>query len=583
MKNIKHIIFLSIIFSVLSFPSCQEEVLNKEPVDIITEPAVWNSPELIDALVNNLYNQTNFNEVFDEESILINCTDEARTCFGWSNVLNVFSLGILNPDNTNSTNTNNPGFAYPAGFPYEEIRGYNEFLKGIDGAKTEGKFKEQRKAEVRFLRAWTYFNLAMRYGGVPLLTEPQSFNDELYVFRNKEDEIYEFVKTELDAVVSALPEMQSDADYARISKYAALALKSRAMLYAASIAKYSTMKLDGLLGVPSSKAQQYFQESYDASKLIIQNGPFSLYQKYADKAKNYQMLFLDEGNPEIILAKQYDGVEKGHDFDFYAQPVGFKFGVPSSINPYLEMVDAYEFADGKPGNSVNYDQIIDTKTLYENKEPRFHASILYNQSKWLDGEITTHYFSVDSDVKGKRYIDANSIGKQVNTREAGATQTGFIIKKYLSEMRDIEAGKSSQDFIVFRLGEIYLNLAEAAYQLNKPDEALDAVNIIRERGGVALRETIDLAKIKHERKIELAFEGIRFWDLRRWRESSVALTGVFHKLTAYYIRNAGTFGYLIQNAQGNKSRLFLEQHYYMPFHRKRVIENPNLLQNPGYN
>lgn len=582
MNYFKTLIFIMML--ALNLTSCSYDVLEKEPLDIISEKEAWSDMELIDAQVTKLYDLTDFNTIFDEVSKLINCTDESRTCFGWCDLLNVFTLGIITPDNMWPQNTNvSEDSYYPAGWPYTEIRAYNEFLQKIETATVDNEFKEQRKAEVRFLRAFTYFNLAMRFGGVPLLTEPQSFNADLMVPRNTEHEIYEFVRTELDDIINVLPGVYPDSEYGRISKYTALALKSRAMLYAASIATYGEMKLDGLLGVPKSEANKYYQESYDASNEIIESKLFSLYNKYDDKAKNYQMLFLDEGNEEIILAEQFTGVERGHRFDQCAQPIGFKFGVASSVNPYLEMVDSYEFVDGTPGNAINYNQEIETKELYKDKEPRFHATILFNQSFWIDDTITTHYFSVDNDVNGKIYNDVNSIGHQVSTREAGATQTGFIIKKYLQEKRDIAAWESNQDFIVFRLGEMYLNLAEAAYQLGQDNVALEAVNKIRARGGVALRQSIDMDKIKHERKIELAFEGIRFWDLRRWRDATESLTGVFHKLVAYYIRSRHTFGYLIQNAQGNKVRSFREEHYYMPIYRDRLREDPNLVQNPGYN
>ena len=145
---------------------------------------------------------------------------------------------------------------------------------------------------------------------------------------------------------------------------------------------------------------------------------------------------------------------------------------------------------------------------------------------------------------------------------------------------------SDTDFIIYRLGEIYLNLAEAAFELggaNRVEEARIAVNEIRKRAGMPEHNAIDMEKIRHERRIELAFEGIRFWDLRRWRIAHTQLTGVFHRLKAYYIKERNTFGYLIENCQGNAKRLFAEHHYYLPLQRKHVTENPNLKQNPEYN
>ena len=176
---------------------------------------------------------------------------------------------------------------------------------------------------------------------------------------------------------------------------------------------------------------------------------------------------------------------------------------------------------------------------------------------------------------------------RVNNTAAGATQTGFCVKKYLKEERGIPGGgMSDTDFIIYRLGEIYLNLAEAAFELggaNRVEEARIAVNEIRKRAGMPEHNAIDMEKIRHERRIELAFEGIRFWDLRRWRIAHTQLTGVFHRLKAYYIKERNTFGYLIENCQGNAKRLFAEHHYYLPLQRKHVTENPNLKQNPEYN
>jgi hypothetical protein len=510
---------------------------------------------------------------------VVTLTDEARTCIGWSDALNTFPLGILNPANCDDDN-------YLANWAYVSIRAYNDFLKNIETASVSADYKKQRSAEVRYLRAWAYFSMAIRYGGIPLIKEPQALDDDLKVSRNKEDEIYEFVRTELNDIIAILPESNTGANQWRVNKYVALALKSRAMLHAASIAKYGTEKLNGLVGVPASKATQYFQESYDASKLILAAVPtrYSLYNKYADKVKNYQYLFLEENNSEIIFCKKFVPFDKGHNLDIDWQPILYKSTIASIVNPTLEMIDEYEFADGTPGSTINYNQLIYTKTLYKNKEPRFHASILYNKCYWVDDTISTHYFTVQNSLADTRKKTAAFIGKHVNDREAGATQTGFLIKKFLNEKRGMVAGDSGQDFIIFRLGEIYLNLAEAAFQLGGKDpEALAALNTIRNRAGVPNKTAITMKVIKHERKIELAFEGFRMWDARRWREATTAFSGVFHKLTAYFITSKGTYGYLIENCQGTAVRVFREEHYYNPIAQERIFENSNLLQNPGYN
>ncbi|MDT0678502.1 RagB/SusD family nutrient uptake outer membrane protein [Autumnicola musiva] len=577
MKNKLIILFIAIV----GFISC-EDPLDKEPLDIISDAQVWNDEDLVDSYLTHLYSVTNFNDVFGDfqyKNVVV--TDEARTCFGWSSLLNVFTLGVINPDNIANRD-------YLGYWEYNIIRGYNEFLMQINNSNLSPEFVENRSAEVRFLRAFHYYNLAMRYGGVPLITEPQEVDDQnLFVSRNTELEIYKFILEELNEIIEVLPEEYNAENYARVSKYAALALKSRAMLYAGSIAKNGSMQLDGILGVPSSEASRFYEESYNASKEIVESGRFALFNRYPnDKVQNYQSLFLEENNSEVIFVKKYVGEDYGHDYDYYNQPLSYKPFVASVINPTLEMVDSYEFIDGSPGSSINYDQEISTLELYRDKDPRFHASILYNEAPWIDSEIETFYFSIDSDISSDpRDNSLSGRGKDVNTDPyAGATQTGFFVKKYLQPERGIPlGGYSDTDFIVFRLGEIYLNLGEASYELNRPAEAQEAINMIRGRAGMPLHTSIDSEKIRHERKIELAFEGIRFWDVRRWRTAEEKLSGVFHKLTAYYIRSRDTYGYLIQNAQGDRVRSFMKDHYYMPLQRSHITENPNLVQNPGYN
>ncbi|MGY5851424.1 RagB/SusD family nutrient uptake outer membrane protein [Salegentibacter sp. F14] len=579
MKNHKLIIIAISIFSLFS---C-EDPLEKAPLGIISDAQVWNDEALADAYLTHLYSVTNFNDAlgdFQYKNVVV--TDEARTCFGWSDLLNVYTLGVINPDNIGNRS------AYLGYWAYNVMRGYNEFLEKINNSNLPPEFIEQRSAEVRFLRAFHYYNLAMRYGGVPLITEPQEINDpEIFVSRNTELEVYEFILGELNDIIEILPENNEGQNFARANKYAALALKSRSMLYAASIAKNGSMQLDGILGVPSSEASRFFQESYNASKKIIESGRYSLFNKYPDnKVRNYQSIFMEENHNERIFVKKYVGEDYGNDYDYYNQPLSYKPFVASVINPTLEMVDSYEFIDGSPGSSINYDQEISTLELYKDKDPRFHASILYNEAPWIDDRIETHYFSINSDINSDpRDNSLSGRGKDVNNNPyAGATQTGFFVKKYLQTERDIPlGGYTDTDFIIFRLGEIYLNLGEAAFELDKPDEALQAINIIRERAGMPEHTEISTEKIRNERKIELAFEGIRFWDVRRWRTAHIKLSGVFHKLTTYYIRSRDTYGYLIQNAQGDRVRKFMEHHYYMPIQRSHMTENPNLIQNPGYN
>lgn len=146
---------------------------------------------------------------------------------------------------------------------YNVIRGYNEFLLNMKNSTLDENLKNRRMAECRFLRALHYFNLAMRLGGVPIITEPQQIGDEdIYPSRNTEKEVYEFVRKELDEIIDILPPSYDAANKGRVSRFAALALKSRAMLYAGSIARYGKMDLDGILGVPRLQRLMLFMHCF---------------------------------------------------------------------------------------------------------------------------------------------------------------------------------------------------------------------------------------------------------------------------------------------------------------------------------
>ena len=568
-----------VLITILLLVGACREVLELEPIGLISENAVWNDRDLVDAYVTNLYAPREmWNDPFaDFQSRMNVISDEARTAFGWSTLFNVFPYGIINPQNTANRDYMDFWWIYP------EIRRQNEFFVGIADSELDEEFIEQRTAEVRVIRAWCYFNLAMRYGGTPLITEPQGLEEDLLVERTPEADIYTFIMEELDAAIGILPEEYNFDEAGRISRGMALAFKSRAALYAGSIARYGTVSGDGLLGVPAGLADDYFQASYDAANELINSGTYSLFRQFPNPAVNYQRLFQNPLNEESIFVKRYDPSNPpSHSFDYYNQPIGYKPFVASVTNPYLELVDDYEFRDGSPGSSVNYNVCEPLTVKYANKDPRFHATILYDGAFWIDDTIRTYYFTVENDLTDQRRNGPAFRGAQVNDRNAGATQTGFLLKKYLAEERGLRVDQSNQDFIVFRLGEVYLNRAEAAFELGNTAEALSSVNIIRERAGMPAHGSIDTEKIRRERRVELAFESLRFWDLKRWRVATDELSGVFNRLRPYRVASTGETCYLIENAHGNRVREFRAEHYYVPIWDGHLIDNPNLTQNPGY-
>jgi starch-binding outer membrane protein, SusD/RagB family len=584
--------------------SCQEEILDKQPLDIISDVVVWNDESLMDDYLTGIYTDTwifakDANDRYQANQwtqplIMDIIADEAAEGTGWGQM-------VTGGRKFGDLRINGGIFEWyePA---YDLIRRLNIFIQRAPDAPVTEEYKKSRLAETRFLRAYNYFAMVIRYGGVPLITEAQDIDapeDELYLARDSEKAIYDFVISECDAIFNDLPSVRTS-DYGRPTKWAAAALKCRAALYAGSIAQFGTQQLNGLLGFPSSDAQGYYQKSYDAAKTIINDGPHSLYNKYPDdKVKNFQQLFLEDGNPEVIFCRMFndmDGSREGGNgwaLNFFQAPLPNAWGGGNLNRPYLEMVDEFETIDGTPGEPAPLDRdaiqqgLWSSQELFGNKEPRFHATIYYQDMPWKGDKITWYRGLIKPNgelLETGFYEGTKWHGNQnFNGTQSG---TGFGVLKYLTEDIDIRGQRAltPTDWKLFRYGEVLLNLAEAAFELGKTGEALEAINQVRDRAGVAALTDIDRDKIRHERKIELAFENHRYWDLRRWRTAVTKLSRDFTGLGFKLDYETGKYKVsLIEKFDGvTRSPKFYEYNYYLPITLDRTGKNPNLVENPGY-
>jgi hypothetical protein len=339
-----------------------------------------------------------------------------------------------------------------------------------------------------------------------------------------------------------------------------------------------------------------------------------LYNKYPDKAENYNRLFLDKNNGEYIWAKEYRLPEVGHSFDFMTTPYSFTPGYGCGMTPTLEMVEAYEYCDGQTGElhisngsaPIKYAHPLD---LFAGKDPRLFASIYLPMSNFKDGiveirrgvyrEADNSFLAADNLEKKTSLADDTQItigGKDGVMLSKDPTKTGFYQKKFYDESRiDFSEGKSDQTWPVFRLTEMYLNKAEAEMELGNRDKAVEALNLIRERAGIKTltADEISLQRIRNERRIELAFEGHRFWDLRRWRiaaQSDAPGSGVLAPLTPtalwpWVVYEDGSYIFTkvsgLVNVQ-KPDKIFFQRHYYLKFLPEEMNSNRKLIQNPGY-
>jgi hypothetical protein len=411
------------------------------------------------------------------------------------------------------------------------------------------------KYEVRFLRAYYYFELVKRYGGVPLLTEPLTLDTEKSdVVRNSLEECFEFIVSECDSAAQNLPMNYEFAeDLGRASMGAALALKSRALLYAASdlfndpswAGGYSQNDLIALGGNQASRWQDAADAAFDLIELADSIG----YQLMSD----YSSVFQGFAGSEVIFTRRMGSTNS---FEKASYPVGYDLG-NSGTTPSQDLVDAYEMANGmaitEPGSGY------DPQNPYENRDPRLQMTILTNNTMF----------------KG-RPVECWNGGKD-GPGVPLATKTGYYLKKHVLENLNLLLNNTGvHSWHLFRLAEIYLNYAEALNeaQPGHPD-IKQYVDLVRARGNVAMPEIpggLDQDqmrdRIRHERRIELAFEDHRNWDLKRWMLAGDALSKPIHGMDIEFNPGDTTFAFSTKVVE---SRVFTPRMYLYPIPEAELV------------
>lgn len=591
MKNIRQlIILLSVCFTIVS---CND--LNQPPINIIQDKDVFNTESGVNAFIVRLYeelpiedfqfNKDGFRQ-FANYPTLGNCTGEYLLCM----------TDML---------WDSPQGDWWQAWRYSSVRNVNYFLSTFPEYGDNYIESQQNSwiGEAHFIRAYYYFSLVKRYGGVPIITEVQNFPEqsieELRVPRNTEKEVYDFIAKELDEAIKLLP--AESPQKGRVNKYVAYALKSRVMLYAGSIAQYGNMQLNGLLGIPSEDTKSYYQSSYDAAAAL--EGHYSLYRKYNDKAENYWRLFLDDESPENIFCEYFIYPEKNHSYDALHIPYQQRGsqGYSSRFCPTLELVEMYDDVNGNSGRLAVNDasgkpiRFDNTMDIFKDVEPRLRGTVILPGDEFKGeaieiqkGLYPTYSETVDPLIstnandlyEGHRIIGRSGMGHQE------MTSTGFNVRKYQNPgitAADVLLWRSAQFWIDMRYAEILLNKAEAAFQLGKTDEALAAINDIRDRAGAKAytKEQLTIKAIQKERRMELAFENHTYWDLRRWRIADSEINNIeYTALCPYYIFDEGKFIFKKEKVGGRYT--FDVKVNYVMIPTDEISKNEKLVQNPGY-
>lgn len=613
----KIIFYSSIIVLILSASACKKDYLEREPQSIVVDDQVYNDPKLIESLLANLYGR------IPTDASLTNRWQE-NTAYDDA----VWSGG----GNAGDEYRNNI-ISYPQDrwrlWDYGFIRDVNLGIQGVNKSqKLSTDQKKQYEAEFRFLRAYDYFEMVKRMGGVPLITQPLIYDNSgnatnLQFPRNKEAELYDFIATELDAIANDIGNTGSTT---RANKYTVLALKCRAMLYAGSIAKYNNLMPNpitlpgGEVGIPAARATDYYSKALDAAKQIIA-GPYALYKaNTGNLGENfYEALSKKTGNPELILIQDFlqsKGSKHFFSYDNIVRSLREDNLGSSAIAPSLNLVEKFEYLDGSPGtlktrtaddsDYIYYDNVQD---IFANKDARLYGTIIYPGTTFRNLPVNiqagvaawngSSYQFVEGDL-GSKYTDGKLLtGLDGPLRSAqDLSNTGFYLRKFIDNTALASTRTRGSDiaWIRFRLGEVYLNAGEAAFELGQTADALNYINAIRERAGFGPNSLTELTidRIRNERRVELAFEDHRVWDLARWRLADKVWNGstsspdaMQYALYPYRVvrpgdaTKDGKFIFVkLVSPRFKAPRFYQLANYYSSIDQAVLNNNPKIVRNP---
>ena len=536
--------YIAFVIALFYLVSCNSDFLEKKPLDAITEEDVFNDSDLLKAYVTACYNA--IPNGFDQ-AMMSSCTDETYTRHGTNSSVLV-SRGEMNPDNITIFDTRMLGTFNYWSTAYDYLRNINTFFEKIEAAGVNADVKKTLTGEMMFIRAFVYANLIWRFGGVPLITHTYSLSDtDFSIQRNTYDECVDFIVKELDDAIARLPANQS-ADYSKASVDACKALKARVLLYAAS----------PLNNQGNDRAK--WEKAGAAAMEVIRLPGHALYA-------NYRKIFLDK-NSEVIFERQFTKAN-GTRINVFNSPNGY--GGWGGNCPLQNLVDDYEMkATGKkpsePGSGY------DPANPYVGRDPRLDATVLYNGAMFKGRPVELFL--------------PGGLDTQEGSGGWNSSKTGFFLHKFHDENQILnESDRVTQPWIFFRLAEFYLIYAEAQYNLGNEEECRKYINMVRDRPGVEMPHVTAtgnelLEKLRNERRIELAIENHRYYDLRRW-----LLADEYENKPAMGVEvfknDDNTFTY---NSITVLERHFYPQHYWLPIPRAEIIKSKNsLTQNPHYN
>jgi len=595
--------------SLLIIAGC--DVLNTQPKQEIASQKTWEDPSLIRGYLNEFYANTGIG--YGDPMQTPGHVDEAMNTHNYGGTTIVQSnMTASNRGIWNNPSPEEPNYVgYYWETTYSTIRDINLFLENVkDSEALSSSQKETFIGEAYFLRAFFYHNLMKKHGGVPLIESTFQLSGDLSAYqvpRGSFEETINFIAQDLDRAADRLSVEARTGGAA--TKGAALALKSRVLLHGASdLHDPSTSPFDmaELTYQGGSQADRWTKVK-QAAQAVIDLNEYSL--EPVSGPHEYHELFT-KGNESGTIWARYFSSSGGwaHNISLWVSPNGYNSW--SGDTPTQQHVNAYEMADGSQfewegADPVSANEPVDAENPYDDRDPRFEANILYNNAQWRQrpsalrpsqgrkGIIQTGFYEVEGQSELRPGLDTRGSSNQ----SWNGSKTHYNLRKFVD--RDINPNQEQayNPYIHIRYAEVLLNYAEAAAELGQTQEALDKLNRVRSRVGMpdvpadGGPDRSLMERIRQEREVELAFEGHRYFDVRRWLIGPEAyqdvrgvriigrLTDKSNPEAQQLVTNWYDYEYNVITVQ---ERSWEDRNYFVPIPQDEMERNPKLVQNPGY-
>ncbi|GBU08731.1 hypothetical protein AwDysgo_20620 [Bacteroidales bacterium] len=624
----------------MGFFSCAD-FMDTNPLDKYTASTVWSDPDAVQAFVNGIYKNLNHGA---KEKMMASVSDEAHFNHRRSDEIDVMESNV-SPSNLQWYNRHNNDGKGDCPFRwaevYKAIRYCNLFFQNIDQVPEkigEPNLKNIMKGEVYFLRAYLYHQLIRGFGGVPLVgNKTFNLNDpDMTLARDPLEDCVDAIVDDLNEAVKLLPKQQTGANLGRATQGAALAIKARVLTHFASDLYYRTSglgidqpKLKPLITMKTPQ-QEMWRKAQAAALELMQMGEYELTDCNKDSiAHEFKKIFIQNESKEHIFCTYFTQTKRGNDNDMPRENGPNGYHTWGGNAPTQNLVNDFEYLDGslpsgldKVGNSV-------AANPYKARDPRFVATIGHDGTRWgrlrpADvrgieplGELQMGNYIIDPSLNDKN--EPSDFYNGVDTRGSAienwnGVYTGYIFRKFIDETIDAQNFGQGTPWIYIRYAEILLMYAEASIELGELDKAILELDNIRGRvgmpstentlnkRGLAMNQASLRNFLRHERRVELAFEESRYFDARRWMIAPIVFDGPYLGISVLgtiktgkgsrpysYNENLYNYSYKVIAAGGERDpnlaakMVWNDKMYFAPINRDEINRHDGkLIQNPGF-